>query len=487
MLENKIVFYLNEKLVKMKVKPSESIWDVLQRKELFGTKKSCGEGDCGSCTIAINDRDKKGVYKAITSCITPATKMHKRHIITIEGLGNPEDTHTIQQIIFDNHATQCGFCTPGIIMSLFSNLSENKVVTLNSLNKSLEGNLCRCTGYKHIIKANEDIIDMVNTKRLNSDNLLPNFCQDILDKIENIPDKIEQIETEIEDATDINSYHLFSDTQELTEKMDSYQDFKIVSGATDIFVEKNVRKKYYKNYFDISRIKELKGIEFKDDNIVIGATETLENVMNNELVKKYIPSINKSLFWMASRQIRNIASLAGNIGNASPIGDASSILVGLDAVVELLSSAGKRQVKLEKYFLDYKKTVLKANEIISKIIVPIQKQDEFYDFIKTTKRKNLDISTVNSFCRLKIDNEGIIKDIKLVYGGVYVYPKLAENTIPELLNKNISNLDFDKIAELLHKDFTPISDVRASNKYRNLLIKNHLIKHLENYKNEVKK
>lgn len=486
MIENNIIFYLNEKKVKIRVKPSETVLNILHKLGYLGAKESCNEGDCGSCTIAINNLGKIGEYKAITSCIIPATKMHKRHVITIEGLGTPVDTHPIQQIIFDNHATQCGFCTPGIIMSLFSKLTEKKIVTSESLKKSLEGNLCRCTGYQHIIEASEEILENVNNATLNSDNILPSFCKNIQRKLNEIPDKIEQIENPIDDVINIQSYTLLYSIDELKEKIQKLnsKNYKIISGASDLFVEKNIQKKYYSHYFDVSRIPEMLGIKLIGETIEIGASEPIEKIIGSDIIKTHISSLNKAIFWMSSRQIRNVATLAGNIGNASPIGDASSALVGLDASLLLISPKAERIVKLENYFQGYKSTILAEDEFIAKIIIPIQKENRFYNFIKTSKRKNMDISTVNSFCSMKVDSKGKIIDIRLVYGGVSVFPQLAKNAIAEIKNHNIYNLDYDRIEVLLKKDFMPISDVRASNEYRNLLIRNHLIKHIATYKME---
>jgi len=488
MTENIIIFYVNEKRVKLKVKPSETVLTILHKLGYLGTKESCGEGDCGSCTIAINNMDKIGEYKAVTSCILPATKLHKRHIITVEGLGKPDDTHQIQQIIFDNHATQCGFCTPGIIMSLFSKLTEKTEVSIDTLKKSLEGNICRCTGYQHIIEASEEIIKNVNNSVIDSENILPKYCKNIQEKLAEIPENIDQVENPIDEVINIKSYSLLYSIDELKKKLSqlSNQDYKITSGATDLFVEKNIQKKYHDHYIDISRIKDFSGIEIIENAIEIGANEPIENLLHNDLIKSKIPSLNKAIFWMSSRQIRNVATLAGNIGNASPIGDASSALVGLDASLLLISPTQERTVKLEDYFKGYKSTILEKNEVIAKIIIPIEQLNTFYNFIKTTKRKNLDISTVNSFCKMNVDSDGKIIDIRLVYGGVAVYPQLANNAITELINSNINELDFAKIGTLLMDDFKPISDVRASNDYRNLLIKNHLIKHIAIYKMELK-
>jgi xanthine dehydrogenase small subunit len=409
-----------------------------------------------------------------------------KHIITVEGLAkSSSELHPIQEILYNNYSTQCGFCTPGIIMSIFAYLADNQDYSEAELKESLNGNLCRCTGYVHIVQGAQAVLKYYSEA---GRELIPERISEGNRKLQELATEFNLIASE-QDKTSrgVEGYYLIKSLakyQEVVKKLKATGTIKVVAGATDLFVVGNLTRTYFKNYLDITYIPELRKITYVNNQLRIGAAVSLETIRNNALIKENLPILSQVVSQMASKQIRNIASIGGNVGNASPVGDCATSLIGLNARLLLFGEDGEREVSIDQFYKGYKKTVLLNHEFIKEIIIPIQGKG-FYSFEKSSKRKTLDISSVCSFCYIE-HSDGLMNISRLAFGGVAAYPKLTLSNALELRGKNIKDIDIEKIAEGVAKEFTPISDIRGSAEYRHILIRNHTIKHLEKLKEEVK-
>ncbi|MBU1652344.1 FAD binding domain-containing protein, partial [bacterium] len=246
----------------------------------------------------------------------------------------------------------------------------------------------------------------------------------------------------------------------------------------DLMVDININRNFPENIIDISEIDDLSAIRIKQDSISIGSGVTLTSIIEHPGIREKLPILRETLLLVGSEQIRNMATLAGNIANASPIADGVVALLGLDADVTLLSKNGRRNVKLSDFFIDYKQTDLQTGEILGEIHIPIQ--EGFFNFEKSSKRQAVDIATVNSFCYLKEDS-GLISDCRFVFGGMDKTVRLAESCRPVVQGKKLDDRLILKCAEAAVKEFEPISDVRGSADYRRQLVENHIVKHLHKF------
>lgn len=478
----KIDFFLNDLHVKEVVSPEITALNFIRdHLQLTGAKEVCAEGDCGACTIALGQWQKDAfVYKAINSCLLPATRLHGCHVITVEGLAKENKLHIIQQQMLDNHAVQCGYCTAGMIMSLFCLLMNNPSPSMEDIYVALEGNLCRCTGYDAIRKAANSLIGLLKNEQ-NFKNFLPSYVNDIQQKLR-ISSAFAHVQLSKMPVDICEGYFTPASLKDLFTLMAKYRDaFKIINGGTDLMVAANLQGVFPQYFLDISRINELNFIKEESNKIIVGGAVTLNQVLSNELVQQKIPVLPQALRIMASNQIRNIATLAGNIVNASPIADSACVLLALDATLILQSSDGERAVKLADFYRDYKVVDLNKNsEIISKIEINIE--PSLCNFEKSSKRRTLDISSVNSTIFLKVDENGIIRTCRLAYGGVSKYPMLAKNCANYLVGKKVTSEVVAEAAKMAEAEFQPLSDIRGSATYRKILIGNHVLKHFNSMK-----
>lgn len=484
---NKIRFILNGEEKNLELTPSTTLLEVIRDKyRLNGTKSVCNEGDCGACTVVIGEYvEGRMLYKAVNSCLYPAEKILNKHLITVEGLAVDENNlHPIQEILYKNYSTQCGFCTPGIVMSIFSYLAQAESYREEDLKEALNGNLCRCTGYVHIIQGAKEILDYFTKSR---QELFPAKLlvgnEKLLSLKQNEPTELISKE---ESSRGVDAYFLIKSLdkyRDVISKLKGQGTIKVISGATDLYVVGNLRRTYFKNYLDISFIPELNGIKHDSNSLIIGASTPLEIIKNDKFVIEHLPILARVIGKMASKQIRNIASIGGNIGNASPVADCATSLIGLNARLVLFGKDGEREVSIDQFYKGYKETVLHKHEFIKEIIIPLYKAG-YYNFEKSSKRKTLDISSVCSFCYIE-HNQGLINVSRFSFGGVAAYPKLALSIALELRGKNIKDIDIEMLSEKVSEEFTPISDIRGSSEYRKILIRNHVFKHLYNFKMEV--
>jgi xanthine dehydrogenase small subunit len=477
----KIRFFLNERELEMTIPPDLSALQLIRdHTGLTGTKESCSEGDCGACTIAVGKWESDNfIYRAYNSCIMPAVKMHGTHIVTVEGLGNPTKMHPIQEAMLDSHGTQCGYCTPGFIMSLFCLFSLSADPNMEEVRSSLEGNLCRCTGYEAIYRAVEQIRNW--RMKHSSHDFYPAHFLPIQEKLNVFSQDIEAMNLTDKSIDRVNEYYVPKSIAGLFETLSTLgkdEKYRIIAGATDLMVDANIKSQWHPIYIDISNIPELKIIKDDPKYVRICAAVTQSEVIESVFVKTRTPILIETVLRMGSKQTRNAATLAGNITNASPIADGATALLGLDAELEIMSKDLQRSIHLEKFYMDYKVNDLQPGEILSSVMVP--HQQGFCSFLKTAKRIAVDISTVNSFLNIHVENH-VVSYARIAFGGIAKYPIIAHKTQEYLMGKKITESLIKEASDIAVKEFTPISDVRGSSDYRKLLIRNHIRKHLHDY------
>ena len=464
MTSNAIKFVWNNKIFKIdNPDPNETLLNFIRLKiKKTGTKEGCAEGGCGACTVVLAELKKNDLtYKAINACISFVTILQGKQLIIVEDLLNSKGSlHPVQKAMVDYHGSQCGFCTPGFVMSLFAMQKNYSSYSEENIKDSISGNLCRCTGYRPIVDA---------AKSLNNKNRSDKFVKR-KKKIISLLKKIKPENISIKNRN--KKYFAPRTVTELKKIIKDYPNSIFFSGGTDLSLIVTKERKDIDNIISLSSINELNFIEEKNEHIVVGAATSLREF--ELFIKKYYPDFTAILKRYGSVQIRNVATIAGNIATASPIGDTLPLLLSLDAKVVLQSLNNKKILPLKNFFVSYRKTKLKKRQFIHSIIIPILKKNIFKAY-KISKRIDDDISSVCASFNLEIKNKKI-KNIKIAYGGMASIPKRAINCEKTLINTNISEENIEKAKKILEKDFKPINDMRASKNYRMEIAKNLLMK-----------
>ena len=442
--------------------PNETILSYIRSKlKKTGTKEGCAEGGCGACTVVIGELKKNNiVYKAINSCIAFTTSLEGKQLLVVEDLMLKNGSlHPVQSAMVNYHGSQCGFCTPGFVMSLFAMYKNNTSYDKKTIEDSISGNLCRCTGYRPIIDAAKSL------KNSKSDQFKKNKNKTIV-LLKKIRPKNILISNENK------RYFAPRTVNELKKIIKKYPNLDFFSGGTDMSLVVTKQRKDLENILYLNSIDELNYIKENNKYIEVGATTSLRTF--EQFIKKYYSDFNTILKRYGSVQIRNVATIAGNIATASPIGDSLPLLLSLDASIVLESFDKKIILPLKNFFISYRKTRLKQGQFISSIRIPIFKKNIFKAY-KISKRIDDDISSVCASFNLAIVNNKIT-NIKIAYGGMAAIPKRAIYCEKMLLNTNFSEDIIIKAQKSLEKDFQPIDDMRASKNYRMEVAKNLLIK-----------
>ena len=463
MITNKVQFIYENKLIELEnPDPNQTILNFIRDKlKKTGTKEGCAEGGCGACTIVLGELENKKIkYKAINSCISFTPTLHGKQLIVVENLVSQDGSyHPVQEAMAKYHASQCGFCTPGFVMSIFA-MSKNKKNNNNDdIKDAISGNLCRCTGYRPIIDAAKNI------KKKYSDEFYKNSKKTI-----NLLKKIHSKSIIIENKD--KKYFAPKTINELRKVIQKNPDSDFLSGGTDLSLKVTKDRQEIKKIINLNNIKELNFIKTKNNEIIFGSTTPLIQV--EKFILKYYPDFNNILRRYGSVQIRNVGTIGGNIATASPIGDTLPLLLSLNAKIIIQTKKGNKQILLNNFFIKYRKTKLKKGEFIKSIIIPIYKNHNFKAY-KISKRFDDDISSVCASFNFKIKDQRI-QDVAIAYGGMAEIPKRAKNCENFLKNSKFSEDIFEKAKNLLKKDFNPISDMRASKNYRLEVAENLLIK-----------
>ena len=456
MLNSKIEFILNNKIISISdLDTNTTVLNFLRNeKNLTGTKEGCASGDCGACTAVVGElKNNKIEYKSINACITFLYTLNGKQLVTVEHLANGS-LHPVQKAMIESDGSQCGFCTPGIVMSMYC-MYENKVKpTHENIDRYLSGNLCRCTGYNPIKKS---IKNMYSYKRNNHD----------YKKILKLLKGIKKNDIMIENKQ--SKFYVHHNLKGLIKDYQNKKDTHLLVGGTDLALEVTKKRNNLRNIFYLGANEDLNFIKIEKKRIIIGSATPISEIIPK--LNKYYPTFSKMFERYGSEQIRNSASLGGNLGSASPIGDSLPVLIALNSEI-VIQGKKARSVFLDDYFISYRKTKLKKNEFIKEIIIPINKKNILKCY-KISKRIDDDISSVFMAINANIKND-IFKSLKIVCGGMAEIPKIATQTQNFLINKKFNKENINEAKNIIVQEFNPINDMRASKEYRSKISQNLL-------------
>ncbi|WP_268800367.1 xanthine dehydrogenase small subunit [Pseudomonas huanghezhanensis] len=434
-----------------------------------GTKEGCASGDCGACTVVVGElaMDSEGHdtlnYRSLNSCLTFLASLHGKQLISVEDLKHQGQLHSVQQAMVDCHGSQCGFCTPGFVMSLFALQKNSTQPDTAQAHEALAGNLCRCTGYRPILAAAEQACGQRTPDQFDA-----NTAQTIARLKAIAP-------TQTAELNNGDKRCLVPLTvADLADLYDAYPHARLLAGGTDLALEVTQFHRPLPVMIYVGNVAAMKKIENFEDRIEIGAATALTDCYG-ALSEQY-PDFGELLHRFASLQIRNQGTLGGNIGNASPIGDSPPLLIALGAKIVLRKGDQTRTLALEDYFIDYRVTARQESEFIEKIIVPKANAKHAFRAYKVSKRLDDDISAVCAAFRIQVEN-GAIVDARAAFGGMAAIPKRAAACEQALIGAPWTSATVEHACAALAEDFTPLSDFRASKEYRLLSAQNLLRKY----------
>lgn len=433
--------------------------------EYRGVKEGCAEGDCGACTVVLAEEDGDGTlrYRAVDSCLLFLPALHRKNLITIEGLRATDGAlHPVQDAIVRHSGSQCGFCTPGIVMSLFALYHTTGLIDRAAVIDALAGNLCRCTGYRPIVEAALDSCTTHGPDRFSEAEPV------VLRALGAIPSDDMLIETETQSYCRPATLAFALRYRSIT------PDAIIVNGATDVALRVTKGHEQLAAVLDLSGISELRSVRASTAAIDAGAGVTIEEL--RRVAAGRIPALADMLSVFGSRQIRNVATLGGNLGTGSPIGDTLPVLLALEASVSVTGPRGERAVPIKDFFTGYRSTACAPDEIIVAVHIPVPPQGTDVRAFKVSRRKDLDISTVSAAMRLRTAGNSAVDDIVLAYGGMAATPQRAMATEAFLSGKPWSRATVEAAMDVIATDFSPLTDVRGSAQYRTIIARNLLLK-----------
>jgi xanthine dehydrogenase small subunit len=446
-MSNSVRFFLNGQIHEANVRPDTTVLDWLRKEpRLTGTKEGCAEGDCGACSVLIGHVDGDQVkYHAANSCILAMGQINGKALVTVEGLKAGE-LHPIQTAMAENGSSQCGFCTPGIVMSLAGLTAANPQADDEAIHDALAGNLCRCTGYRPIVEAARKVVAAGGATIAG-----PHVAAFA---------KIEPQSTLSEGGA---VFHQPASLNELLALRSEKPEAILLGGGTDLGVALADYHADWNEVISLASVRELRQIRETDDHLSFGAAVTWEEVLAR-VVEQY-PSLATLIRRFGSTQIRSMGTIGGNIGTASPIGDGPPALIALGAEIELASLSGHRFLSLEDFFLDYRKTELRPNEVIASISIPKPREGQAFRVYKISKRYDQDISTVCAAFSI-IREEGQVRSARIAFGGMAATPVRAIEAEQALVGTDFGKKVADACAAAITARFRPLSDWRGSAEYR---------------------
>jgi xanthine dehydrogenase molybdopterin binding subunit/xanthine dehydrogenase small subunit len=457
-----LAFNLNGQPVRLEqCSPNTTLLDFLRASGLTGSKEGCAEGDCGACSVAVIERGGRGraVVRAINSCLMPVCLLAGREVISVEGVSGGRGLHPVQRQMAERHGSQCGYCTPGIICSLLEGCYRDDLLTGDDLDDQLSGNLCRCTGYRPIREAAAAAFDQLRAAN-GGDALalrLQQGCAEL---------------SAVEYECGGEKFFRPASLPEALARLRDFPNARLIAGATELGLDIAKRFQKFPVLISLEAVAELKAIRSTAAEWHIGASATLTEI--EEALAEEFPALGDMLRVFGSRQIRNRATMGGNIVTASPIGDSAPVLLALDARVVLASAAAERVLPIAQFFTGYRKTALQPGEILKSIILSRGPSERAWArlgrWFKVSRRREMDISTVAGCFVIDTDERNIIRHARLAFGGVAAWPARALKTEAALLGQPWSEQTIENALPVLRAEFTPISDVRGSAEYRRGLI-----------------
>ncbi|WP_432459029.1 xanthine dehydrogenase small subunit [Agarivorans sp. QJM3NY_25] len=437
-----------------------------ERQNLVGSKEGCASGDCGACTVVMVEIDLSGKlsYKQINSCITPLHSLHGKQVITVEYLKQGQNLHPVQQAIVDHHGSQCGFCTPGFVMSLYA-LSRQSVAPEHP-EEFLAGNLCRCTGYGPLIEAAKQVAATANQHT---------------DHIRQRETGVQHWMAECPSLTSDNYWQPRS-RRELAELRQQHPDAKWIGGGTDLALEVTQQMQRIDEIIDLTYLPDLKVIERIEGGWRIGAAMPLSQV--HAFMQQHYPTADEIFARLGSLTIRHRATLGGSLGNASPIGDIAPLLISLSGKIELDDGNNTELYAPEDYITGYRQTQLRPEQWISAIHLPDLAPSTKHQIYKVSKRFEDDIATVVLAVTMQFDQENRVSHCIISAGGVAAKSVRLSELEACLLGHPFNLQKLKQVQQQVPLYVKPIDDVRACASYRVLLVQN-LLKRFHLYCNQL--
>jgi xanthine dehydrogenase small subunit len=430
----------------------EYLREVLHR---TGTKEGCAEGDCGACTVVLGQPNADGTrveYRAVNSCIRFLPTIDGHELVTVESLSEADGSlHPVQQSMVDHHASQCGFCTPGFVMSLFALYLQTAQPTRAEVVEALSGNLCRCTGYRPIIEAGVRMGEYPAGAHWSRDTPALSGRLAALGAIRR------------DEPLRLPGFFAPHTIEELAAELENNPGSLVLAGGTDIglWVTKQLRDLPHIVY--VGAVEELKRVRRSSGQLDIGAGVSLTDGWR-ALVAEF-PSLAEMAQRFGSPPVRNSGTLCGNLANGSPIGDALPVLIALDAQLELRRGSHTRRLPLEQFYLAYQRTALEPGEFVVSVNVPLLQEARWIAAYKVSKRFDQDISSVAAAFSVQVQ-DGRVVTARIAFGGMAATAKRAPITERVLVGARWTQASIEAAAGKLAEDFTPLTDMRASSGYR---------------------
>jgi xanthine dehydrogenase small subunit len=465
-----ILFYINGERVELGAEHAGMMLaDFLRyRRGLTGTKIVCAEGDCGACSVlrffpgvGAKKNGRSPRFLPVNSCITTCAQLDGSSLVTVEALGSPEKLHPVQAAMKDCHGSQCGFCTPGFVVAL-AGLVEKKIaaketsISEREAKNATTGNLCRCTGYQPILDAARAIE--------------PAACESVAKRYYSAVQE-KDLRAALAKPAQLkgSGFELYAPTslKQAAAYLAKNKQARLLGSATDLGVVHNKGKLRLEKVVSLHLVPELYELSLAKGTVRVGARVSLAELRRR--MEKPAPELARFLDLFASPQIKNIATLAGNVANASPIADTPPFLLLADAVVETFSSKGKREIPLRDFYLAYRKTALRAGELITAIRFLLPPAGDKWALYKASERKDLDISSVNAALRVAVGKDGRIGTARVAFGGVAATPLRLAKTEKLLEGQAPSAELLSRVLLAVQEEISPLSDVRGSAAFRRLL------------------
>ncbi len=464
---NAIRFLLNGEEIRLTdVAPDLTLLDWLRlERRLRGSKEGCAEGDCGACTVLVGRlMGDEIIYDSVTACIRFVGSLHGTHVVTIEHLrGENGALHPVQQAMVDHHGSQCGFCTPGFVMSLYGLWMRDPDPSRSAIEKALQGNLCRCTGYAPIIRAGQA---MGTYGKPQGD---PLWAERIA-----VKDRIRAINDgrRVEIGEGDKRIIIPATLDDFASVYEANPEARIVAGSTDVGLWVTKFMRTIGPVIFISHLQEFRRIAENDSEVRLYAGVSYSEAL--PVITANFPQLTELWDRIAGEQIRNMGTIGGNIANGSPIGDTPPPFIALGAKLSLRKGEHRREIKLEDYFLAYGKQDRQPGEFVESVTLPLLPAGEKFATYKISKRREEDISALCGAFRVFVNDAGVVGMARIAFGGMAATPKRAKAVEAALIGKPWTMETIEAVLAHFVEDYSPISDMRASAEYRMLAAQNLL-------------